>query len=166
MKVNGKETVKLRSRSIKFENNLKNHLRFILILSVMGKELRLVIEKIMLHITLKNIKQILLAVLLTKLFVFVMDSASQLFFTEEKLWFIDSLKQFLETDYYKKVIKKHFNKNLVISEKDEQIFQSSNKCWICDKLFDIGDNKVRETIVTEQGNIEVLLIGVVILILG
>ena len=97
LKVNGKESVKLRSRSIKFENNLKNHLRFILILSVMGKELRLVIEKIMLHITLKNIKQILLAVLLTKLFVFVMDSASQLFFTEEKLWFIDSLKQFLET---------------------------------------------------------------------
>ena len=71
-----------------------------------------------------------------------------------------------ECDYYKKVIKKHFNKNLVISEKDEQIFQSSNKCWICDKLFDIGDNKVRETTVTEQGNIEVLLIGVVILVLG
>ena len=71
-----------------------------------------------------------------------------------------------ECDYYKKVIKKHFNKNLVISEKDEQIFQSSNKCWICDKLFDIGDNKVRETTVTEQENIEVLLIGVVILVLG
>ena len=63
----------------------------------MGKKLRLVIEKIMLHITLKNIKHILLAVLHTKLFVFVMDSASQLFFTEEKLWFIDSLKQFLES---------------------------------------------------------------------
>ena len=71
-----------------------------------------------------------------------------------------------ECDYYKNLIKKHFNKNLVISEKDEQIFQSSNKCWICDKLFDIGDNKVRETTVTEQGNIEVLLIGVVILVLG
>ena len=27
---------------------------------------------------------------------------------------------------------------------DEQRFQSSNKCWICDKLFDIGDNKVRD----------------------
>ena len=40
--------------------------------------------------------------------------------------------------------KKHFNKNLVMSEKDEQRFQSSNKCWICDKLFDVGDNKVRD----------------------
>ena len=31
-----------------------------------------------------------------------------------------------------------------MSEKDEQRFQSSNKCWICDKLFDIGENKVRD----------------------
>ena len=31
-----------------------------------------------------------------------------------------------------------------MSEKDEQSFQSSNKCWICNKLFDVGDNKVRD----------------------
>ena len=31
-----------------------------------------------------------------------------------------------------------------MSEKDEQIFQSSYKCWICDKLLDAGDNKVRD----------------------
>ena len=31
-----------------------------------------------------------------------------------------------------------------MSEKGEQIFQLSNKCWICDKLFDVGDNKVRD----------------------
>ena len=31
-----------------------------------------------------------------------------------------------------------------MSEKCEQRFQSSNKCWICDKLFDAGDNKVRD----------------------
>ena len=24
----------------------------------------------------------------------------------------------------------------------EERFQSSNKCWICDKLFNVGDNKV------------------------
>ena len=30
-----------------------------------------------------------------------------------------------------------------MSAKDEQIFQSSNKCWICNKLFDARDNKVR-----------------------
>ena len=27
---------------------------------------------------------------------------------------------------------------------DEQIFQSGNKCWMCNKLFDVGDNKVRD----------------------
>ena len=31
-----------------------------------------------------------------------------------------------------------------MSEIDEQIFQSSNNCWACDRWFDIGDNKVRE----------------------
>ena len=29
-----------------------------------------------------------------------------------------------------------------MSVEDEERFQSSNKCWICDKLFDVGDNKV------------------------
>ena len=49
-----------------------------------------------------------------------------------------------EYDYCKNIIKKHCNKNLVISAKDEQRFQSSNKCWICNKLFNVGDNKVRD----------------------
>ena len=40
--------------------------------------------------------------------------------------------------------KSDFNENLVMFEKDEQIFQSSNMCWICDKLFGVGDNKVRD----------------------
>ena len=49
-----------------------------------------------------------------------------------------------EYDYFKKVIKMHFDKNLATSEKEEQIFQSSNKCWICDKSFCVGDHKVRD----------------------
>ena len=44
----------------------------------------------------------------------------------------------------KEAIKKHFNKDLVMYEEDEERFQSSNKCWICSKLFDVGDNKVRD----------------------
>ena len=31
-----------------------------------------------------------------------------------------------------------------MSVEDEERFKSSNKCWICCKLFDIGDNKVRD----------------------
>ena len=42
------------------------------------------------------------------------------------------------------MIKKHFNKNLIMSVEDEERFQSSSKCWVCDKLFDVGDNKVRD----------------------
>ena len=40
-------------------------------------------------------------------------------------------------DYCKKIMKKHFNKNLIMSA-EEEIFQLSNICWICDKLFDVG----------------------------
>ena len=37
-----------------------------------------------------------------------------------------------------------FNKNLVISAEEEERFQLRNICWIYDKLFDVGDNKVRD----------------------
>ena len=60
--------------------------------------------------------------------------------------------------------KKHFNKNLVMSEKDEQMFQSNKKCRICDDLFSVVDNKVRDHCHITR-NIEVLVIGVVILTL-
>ena len=56
--------------------------------------------------------------------------------------FIDAILK--EYDCCKKIIKKHFNKNLVISVEDEKRFQLSNKYWICDKLFAVGDNKVRD----------------------
>ena len=38
----------------------------------------------------------------------------------------------------------HFNKNLVMSAEDEERFQLSNKCWVCDKLIDVGNIKVRD----------------------
>ena len=40
--------------------------------------------------------------------------------------------------------KKHFDNNLVMSVEDKQRFQSSNNFWIFDKLFDVGDNKIRK----------------------
>ena len=56
--------------------------------------------------------------------------------------FIEAILE--EHDYCKKVIKKHFTKNLVMSAEEEEKFQLSNSCWICNKLFDVGDEKVRE----------------------
>ena len=40
-------------------------------------------------------------------------------------------------------MKKHFNKNLTMSEEEEQ-FQSRNTCRICEKLIDDDDEKVRD----------------------
>ena len=31
-----------------------------------------------------------------------------------------------------------------MSTEDEERFESINKCWICSKLLDVGDNKVRD----------------------
>ena len=49
-----------------------------------------------------------------------------------------------EYDYCKKIMKKHFNKNFVMSAEEEERFQLANSCWICNKLFDVGDEKVRD----------------------
>ena len=51
----------------------------------------------------------------------------------------NAVYRFIETilgeyDNCKKVIKKHFNNNFFLSERDEHIFHLSNKYWICDKL--------------------------------
>ena len=39
---------------------------------------------------------------------------------------------------------KHFNKNLIMSEKEEHLFQQSNTCWIYEKLIDNDEEKVRD----------------------
>ena len=42
------------------------------------------------------------------------------------------------------MIKKYFNKNLNLSAEEQERFQLSNRCWICDKLFDVGDDEERD----------------------
>ena len=75
-----------------------------------------------------------LAVLLTKLFMLIINSVKKLFFEVEKMLFIGSLKQFLNSMIIvKKLIKKHVNKNLIMSAKEEERFQLTNSCSICDK---------------------------------
>ena len=41
-------------------------------------------------------------------------------------------------------MKEHFNKNLVMTEEEEHLFRQSNSCWICKKLIDNDDEKVRD----------------------
>ena len=49
-----------------------------------------------------------------------------------------------EYNYCRIVIKKHFSQNLIMSAEEEEIFQWNNICWICNKLFHVSDNKVRD----------------------
>ena len=44
--------------------------------------------------------------------------------------------------YCKKVMNKHFNKNLIMSEEEEHLFQQSNSYWICEKLIGNDEEKV------------------------
>ena len=46
-----------------------------------------------------------------------------------------------EYEYFKKVMKKHFNKNLIMCEEED------NSCWICEKLIHHNNEKL-EIIVT------------------
>ena len=41
-------------------------------------------------------------------------------------------------------MKKHFYKNLIISEEEKHLFQRSNSCWVFEKLIDKDDGKVRD----------------------
>ena len=41
-------------------------------------------------------------------------------------------------------MKKHFNKNLIIIEEEEYLFQQSNSCWTCKKLINNDEEKVRD----------------------
>ena len=56
--------------------------------------------------------------------------------------FIDAILN--ESEYCKKIMKDHFNKNLIMSIEEEELFQKANKCWICDKLFELVVEKVRD----------------------
>ena len=49
-----------------------------------------------------------------------------------------------EYNYCRKVMRKHFNKNLIMSVEEEERFEMSNICWICNKLFEVSDKKVRD----------------------
>ena len=51
---------------------------------------------------------------------------------------------FKEYGYCKGVIKKHFNKNLVMCAEENEKFEITNICWICGKLISLDDIKVRD----------------------
>ena len=40
-------------------------------------------------------------------------------------------------------MREYFNKNLIMTEEKEDLFQNSNNCWICKKLIDKFDAKIK-----------------------
>ena len=42
------------------------------------------------------------------------------------------------------VTDEYFNKNLIMSEKEKDLFQKSNTCWICKKFISNNEDKVRD----------------------
>ena len=55
-----------------------------------------------------------------------------------------TFKDFKKSGYCRGVIKKHFNKNLVMTAEENEKFEMTNICWICGKLISFDDNKVRD----------------------
>ena len=49
-----------------------------------------------------------------------------------------------ESKYCSNMMKKYFNKELVITKGDNEDFEDSTKCWICDNAYADGDVKVRD----------------------
>ena len=58
----------------------------------------------------------------------MIDLVSQLLFIGVKRQLMNLLKQF----------------NLIMPEEEENLFQKSNGCWICKKLIDTDEEKVRD----------------------
>ena len=49
-----------------------------------------------------------------------------------------------EYNYCRKIARKYFCKNLIMSAEENQRFEMTNIFWICDKLIENTDNKVRD----------------------
>ena len=49
-----------------------------------------------------------------------------------------------EYNYCRSVARKHFNKNLMMSAEENARFELTNICWICSKLIENSDDKVRD----------------------
>ena len=49
-----------------------------------------------------------------------------------------------EYNYCRKIVRKHFSKNLVMTAEENERFEMTNIYWICGKLIENTDKKVRD----------------------
>ena len=141
--INGKQSVKLKKGIHEFENDFKQISVPFKIYAGFECNLRGV-ESYECSYTKKNIKVTFLAVLLTNLFCVDDRFTRPIVFYRDENSAHEFIKVILKDDkHFRKVMNKHFNKNLIMSEEEEHLFQQSNSCWICKKLLDNDEEKVR-----------------------
>ena len=142
LRINGKQSVKLEERIIKFENYFKQIPVPFKIYADLECNLKNVkcnegsyTEKYQDHIPCSFAYKI----------VCIDDRFSKLtIIYRGKNAAYDFIKEILEEyKYCKKMINKHFNKNLIMTE-EEDLFQKSNNCWICKKFISNDEDKVRD----------------------
>ena len=143
LKINGKQSVKLKSGSVKFKNHFKHLAVPFKIYADFESDLKglqkndrnkntACAKKYQDHIPFSFAYKV----------ICIDDRFSKPVVFLQRKNAINKLIQAIlkENEYCKEIIKKHF----VMSAEDERKFQSSNKCWICNKSFVAGDNKVRD----------------------
>ena len=147
LKINGKESVKLKIGSIKFNNYFKQLAIQFMIYADFESILKRVqsndrnnntsdTEKYQAHLPCSFAYKV----------VCLDDKVSNLVVLYRGK---DAVNKYIkairkENGYCKKIIKKYFNKSLLMFAEDEKRFQSSNKCSICNRFFAAEDNKVRD----------------------
>ena len=86
-----------------------------------------------------------LVVLLIRLFVSIINIVKKIILYKGK----DAINKFIksilnEYNYCRRIMKRYFNKNLIKSAEENDKFEMTNICWICDGLIENTDNKVRD----------------------
>ena len=86
----------------------------------------------------------MLAVTATDSYVLMISLVSLLKHTQEKIHFTILLITRSKKVNCSKVIKKHFNKELVMAKEDNEDLKNSNKFWVCDNDYVENDVKIRD----------------------
>ena len=131
MSINGAQSVRLEKGTIKFKNYFKQIPVPFKIYADFECKLKSV-ESYEGSYS-KNIKITFLVVLLTILFVLMMNLLSQQLFLKGENAAYEFIEAILkEYQYCKRAEKRHFNKKLIMIKEEEEEFQSSKTFWICE----------------------------------
>ena len=102
-------------------------------------------SKIQKSIIQTNITNILLAAMNINYYVLMISLVSLLRHIEVKILFTTLFNSMIEeSKYCSEVMKKQFNKELLMTKKDNENFKNSTKRWICDNGYIDNDVKVRD----------------------